>query len=102
MIELYIADRSAHWTSKTKAEFTQSFATLLSLLSDQPVTNITRSDCVSCRDMLQSLPPNLTKKKQFRGMTARQIARANTTDQSLSAKTVNKYLTLLSSCGTCL
>ncbi len=97
LIELYIADRSVQWTSKTKAEFTQSFTTLLSLLSDQLVANITRSDCVKCRELLQVLPPNFTKKKQFRGMTARQIAKTSSGGQSLSGKTVNKYLTLLSS-----
>jgi len=97
LIELYIADRSVQWTSKTKAEFTQSFSILISLLSNQPVARITRSDCVKCRELLQSLPPNFTKKKQFRGMTARQIAKVNSGGQSLSAKTINKYLTLLSS-----
>lgn len=97
LIELYIADRSAHWSAKTKVEFTRYFATLLSLITDKAANSISRSDCISCRDLLLSLPPNFTKKKQYKGMTAPQIAKANSCGQSLSAKTVNKYLTLLSS-----
>jgi integrase len=96
LIQLYISDRGSQWSTKTNAEFSQYFSVLLSLLTDKPVPSIKRADCVACRQQLQSLPPNFTKKAQFKGMSAREIAKSNTTGQTLSAKTVNKYLTLLS------
>ena len=96
-INLYISDRSAHWSSKTKAEFTQYFATLLFLLNDKLVASIKRSDCIKCRRQLKSLTPNFTKKKHYLGMSASQIAKTNFSDLSLNDKTVNKYLTYLSS-----
>lgn len=97
LIELYVADRSVHWSSKTKAEFARYFSTLLSLLGDKAISNISRTDCIQCRELLKSLPPNFTKKKQFIGMTAKEIAQTNSQRPCLTAKTINKYLTLLSS-----
>ena len=97
LIELYIEEKSTKWTARTTTEFSQYLSVLLSLLGDKPISNISRSDCLSCRTMLQTLPPNFSKKKQFKGMTPRQISTVNDNDVTLNDKTINKYLTLLSS-----
>ena len=97
LIDQYIQDRSPHWTERTKVEFTQYLSVLLDLIGDKSLSSISRSDCISCRDMLRNLPPNFTKKKQYKGMRVKAISESNDEKIYLSAKTVNKYLTLLSS-----
>jgi len=97
LIDRYVQDRSPHWTDRTKVEFTQYLSVLLGLLGDKSITAISRADCLTCRDLLRKLPPNFSKKKRYKGMPVKAIAASNDEEVHLSSKTVNKYLTLLSS-----
>lgn len=97
LIARYVQDRSPHWTERTKVEFTQYLSVLLDLIGDKSITAISRADCLTCRDLLRNLPPNFSKKKRYKGMTVKTIATSNDEETHLSSKTVNKYLTLLSS-----
>ncbi|SHI45226.1 Site-specific recombinase XerD [Malonomonas rubra DSM 5091] len=97
LIDQYVQDRSPHWTERTKIEFVQYLSVLLNLIGDKPPASISRADCLACRDLLRKLPPNFTKKKKYKGMSVKAIAESNDETVHLSAKTVNKFLTLLSS-----
>ena len=97
LIDRYVQDRSPHWTDRTRVEFTQYLSVLLALIGDKSITAITRADCLTCRDLLRKLPPNFSKKKRYKGMPVKAIAASNDEEVHLSSKTVNKYLTLLSS-----
>ncbi len=80
-INEYIRERKQRWSPRTELEFTGAFKLLLAILGDKRLTDIARPDCVSCRDDL------LEGKGRQRP----------TKDKSRSPKTVNQYLTLLSS-----
>jgi integrase len=95
-IHVYVEDKSPRWTIKTKLEFTCMYDVLVELIGDKCLTVLTRADGLACRDMLMRLPANFRKKKQYKGKTVKQVL-AMGSDETLTAKTVNKYLVLLSS-----
>lgn len=95
-IQLFVSDKSPRWTVKTQLEFTSMFDILLALIGDKEICCLSRSDGLSCRDKLQCLPTNLRKKKQYRELSITQILDLKV-DSTLNAKTLNKYLVLLSS-----
>lgn len=96
VIQLFVADKSPRWTVKTKLEFSCMFVVLIELIGDKDICVLTRADGLACRDRLMSLPANFRKKRKYRGMSVTQILKA-TTAETLTPKTVNKYLVLLSS-----
>ncbi len=96
VIQVYVTDKSPRWTIKTKLEFTSMYDVLLELVGDRDIGVLTRADGLSCRGTLMNLPANFRKKKQYKGKTVKQVLTMGSED-TLTAKTVNKYLVLLSS-----
>ncbi|MFA5517282.1 MAG: site-specific integrase [Desulfuromonadales bacterium] len=95
-IQQFIADKGVRWTGKTNLEFTCMFDVLVDVMGDPDVGLLTRADGLSCRDRLMRLPANFRKKRQYRGMSVSEILDTEPED-TLSPKTINKYLVLLSS-----
>ena len=95
-IQVFVTDKSPRWTIKTKLEFTCMFDVLVELVGDRDISKLTRADGLACRDRLMRLPSNFRKKKQYKDKSIKQVL-AIGSDDTLTAKTVNKYLVLLSS-----
>ncbi len=95
-IRQYVADKGVRWTVKTKLEFTCMFDVLAEVVGDRVVSELSRADGLACRNMLMKLPANFRKKKMYRGMGIKEIVDSGASE-TLSAKTINKYLVLLSS-----
>ncbi len=95
-IQQFVADKGVRWTRKTHLEFTSMFDVLIEVIGDKRVGVLTRADGLDCREKLMRLPANFRKKKQYRGMTIQKIVNSEATE-TLTPKTINKYLVLLSS-----
>ncbi|MDG5467280.1 site-specific integrase [Deltaproteobacteria bacterium IMCC39524] len=95
-IRLFVADKSPRWTTKTKLEFECMFDMLVVLLGNKDLSLFTRADGLDCRAKLMRLPSNLRNKGQYKDMSVKQILEAGA-EETLTAKTINKYLVLLSS-----
>lgn len=95
-IQLFVSDKGPRWTVKTRLEFTAMFDVLLALVGDRELCGLTRADGLACRDKLKCLPTNFRKKKQYRDLSIDQILTLEV-DDTLSVKTLNKYLVLVSS-----
>jgi hypothetical protein len=95
-IQQFIADKGVRWTVKTKLEFTCMFDVLVGVMSDREVVTLTRADGLACRNKLMRIPGNFRKKRQYRGMSVKEILNSEPAD-TLTPKTINKYLVLLSS-----
>ena len=81
-VEQYRAEREQAWTPRTQLEFRNMLEQMVDILNgDKPLPTITRSDCLDCRDKLLKRP----------------AGRGGSKDRTRSPKTVNKYLSLLSS-----
>lgn len=96
VIQQFVADKGVRWTKKTHLEFTSMFDVLVEVMGNKDVSTLTRADGLACREKLMRLPANFRKKKQYRGMTIQQIVDSGATE-TLTPKTINKYLVLLSS-----
>jgi len=81
VIEDYIAEKKPSWRARTEVEFTSALNLMLTTLGDQQISQITRIDCISCRDRL------LNGSERTPSSTA----------TSRAPKTVNQYIRLLSS-----
>lgn len=96
VIQLFISDKGVRWTTKTHLEFSCMFDVLVELLGDEDVSVFTRADGLACRDKLMRLPASFRKKSRYKGMSVKQILGTGA-DDTLTPKTINKYLVLLSS-----
>lgn len=95
-VQLFVTDKSPRWSIKTQLEFSCMFDVLVELIGDREICGLTRVDALSCRDKLVRFPANFRKKKQYRGMSVKEIL-ATEPKETLNPKTINKYLVLLSS-----
>lgn len=94
--ELYRKEHRTGWTPKSDIEFIGQFQTILFVLSDVSINSLDRAACVRLRDsLLNIIPPNFAKKKEFRNLTFQELVNAG--QGGLHPKTVNKHLSLLSS-----
>lgn len=96
MIHAYIADRSPHWTEKTKMEFCSQYEVLKKILGDKSVNNYSRGDLIACRDALTKLPTNFTKKREFNAIPITELCKQSWCE-TLKPRSVNTYISLLSS-----
>ncbi len=80
-INEYVKERKQRWSPRTELEFTGALKLLIAILGNKKLPDITRPDCVSCRDELLE---GKGRKRPFKG-------------KKRSPKTVNQYLTLLGS-----
>lgn len=94
----YIADRMAtgHFTEKTASENNAIFRIMALVIGDKPINEITNEDVAAFRSTLRQLPPNMNKSPKYRDMSLGQILDAAPAKR-LSLRSVNKYLTRISS-----
>lgn len=95
LIDLFTQEHHPKWTSKTQQEFNGQFKVLVKVLGDKPVSSFDRPSCVACRDTLRRLPPGFTKKKHLMDKPVSLLIQEEL--PGIQPKTVNKYMTLLSS-----
>ncbi len=95
---LYTNDRLAtgHFTDKTASENDAIFKVMALVIGDKPIDEITHEDVTAFRSTLRHLPPNMNKNPRYRDMSIGQILDAAPA-QTLSLRSVNKYLTRISS-----
>lgn len=93
-IKAHFADRSPHWAEKTKMEFQCQYQVLVSILGDKPVETYTRADLVACREVLQNLPPNFSKKKGYREIPPAELSK-HEWPETLKPRSINTYISLL-------
>jgi len=94
----YIADRLAtgHFTEKTASENEAIFNVMALVIGDKPINQLTHEDVAAFRSTLRQLPPNMNKSPKYRDMSIGQILDAAPA-KTLSLRSVNKYLTRISS-----
>lgn len=94
VIRQYVALNESKWTVKTKMENESSFKLLLDVITDMPVSEVTRQSILDCRDTLCRLPGNMPK--FYKGLTVKQVLAIKDV-VPMSVATVNKHLIRLSS-----
>lgn len=62
----------------------------IKIISDKPIDSYTREDFREFRNILSKLPPNLTKRKDFRGKTVQEVLAMPHT-VTMQEKTINTY-----------
>lgn len=95
IIKLFIEERSTRWRSKTLLEFKSIFALIQKILGDKDLDSYVRADFVGCRDKLLQIPTNCLRSEKLRELSVEEILKRDWS-RTLSPKTVNKYLALLS------
>lgn len=86
------------WTEKTLQENKTIYNIFLQLVGDRPITEIDREILLDFRNKLVKLPSNLSKKREYRGKSLKEILSMEIKEtETLSLTTVNKYLTRISS-----
>jgi len=103
VIESYINSKVADGKCSVQSipDITCRLEFLIDILGDVYIEDITRDDIRVFRGILQQLPPNRKKSKQFRNKTIEEILKLSP-DKRLSVKTVNVVMEAVSSlCGWC-
>ena len=65
--------------------------------NDRPLSAVGSADVKEFRDALRALPPNYSKKSEYRGLDVREVLKRVGADGGLNIKTSGKYLDLLRS-----
>ena len=90
-------ERENKWTSpKTKPANLKTFALFQQIVGDIPFIAIKRKNCELFVETLKKLPPNISKKKQYKGKSIREIAADNSL-KPMSSQTINHNVERLSS-----
>ena len=91
VIDEYIHDKKCRWSSKTLVEYESIFQVILMVAEDKDIKGYSRSDLLAFRDTIMRLPPNFTKKSEFKNKGIKQILEMSYTEH-LSDKTANGYI----------
>jgi len=94
MVNEYINDKQAGWTSKTLLEYQGYFKLLQDVLGVQRIAEITRTEVRKLRDSLCILPAHMYKRHP--GKSIKEILQMDNITP-MSSSTVNKLLTLFGS-----
>ncbi|MEH6470990.1 MAG: site-specific integrase [Halopseudomonas sp.] len=100
VFEKFAAERvaSGAWTmQRSRQAFTNAIQVFTSLVGDQPIQDFTKATGRGYKELLQRYPKNLTKTKQFRGMTALEVISSDMDYQPISFKTVSDQIGHISS-----
>lgn len=89
----YCDETSPMWTAKTKLMNEASLRLFLEHQGDKEIGEIGRGDLREFKELLRKLPPNYTKR--FKGKSLTDVSKLGVTP--ISAKTVNKNLSVVSS-----
>lgn len=93
--------RSNQWSAETEKTEGAKLALALDILGDKPISDITKQDAVSLKNLLLSLPRkaihNGKPNSNFAGMSWQEIADQDH-DTCMSPTTWNHYRAILSSC----
>lgn len=84
------------WRKEIIPDIKSRLSYLVDILDDMNIQDITREDMRRLRDTLQVLPPNRSRRKEFRDKTIAQIVKMKPS-QVLSVKTVNIVVEAISS-----
>lgn len=98
IIDLYIKTKinDGEWRKEIIPDIKSRLSYLVDILDDMNIQDITREDMRRLRDTLQVLPPNRSRRKEFRDKTIAQIVKMKPS-QVLSVKTVNIVVEAISS-----
>jgi len=91
VVDEYIQDRKYRWSSKTLVEYESAYQVILKVMEDRDIRSYEKADLITFRDTILRLPPNLTKKAEFKGKTIQQIVELPNLER-ISDKTANGYL----------
>lgn len=100
LIEAYSADKSPSWSDSSKKAVRPVFRFLRELFPDREAASVTREEARASVELLQSLPTNVTKRKETKDLSTPEAARRNRDGRlpALSPKSVNDaYLMHISS-----
>ncbi|HXE96069.1 MAG TPA: site-specific integrase [Dongiaceae bacterium] len=87
----YIQDKKCRWSSKTLVEYESIFQVILKAADDKDIRDYSRSDLIAFRDTILKLPPNFTKKAEYKNKTIQQVLAMPYTE-CISDKTANGYI----------
>lgn len=100
LIDAYEADKSPSWSDSSKKAVRPVFRFLRELFTEREAASLTREEAREAVELLQSLPTNVTKRKETKDLSAPEAALKNRDGHlpSLSPKSVNDaYLMHISS-----
>jgi len=98
IIDLYIKTKidDGEWKKEIIPDIKARLSYLVDILNDMYIQDVTREDMRRLREILQLLPPNRSRRKEYRDKTIDQIVKMKPT-QVLSVKTVNIVIEAISS-----
>lgn len=98
IIDLYIKTKinDGEWKKEIIPDIKSRLSYLVDILNDMNIQDVTREDMRRLRDTLKLLPPNRSRKKEYRGKTIEQLIIIKHA-QVLSAKTINIVVEAISS-----
>jgi len=98
IVDLYIKTKidDGEWKKEIIPDIKSRLSYLVDILKDMYIQDITRDDMRRLRETLQVLPPNRTRRKEFRDKTIEQLVNMKPS-QVLSVKTVNIVVEAISS-----
>ncbi|UQZ88008.1 hypothetical protein C4J81_01755 [Deltaproteobacteria bacterium Smac51] len=100
VMEKYINTKisDGHWKTQTIADHKNRLSTLLEIIPDKPIDEITRDDMRKFRDTIRKLPPNRGRSAKYRDKTIAELLAMNIPqEETLNVKTVNVITSELAS-----
>ena len=98
LIDLYIKTkiRDGEWIKEIIPDIKSRLSYLVDILNDMYIQDVTREDMRRLRETLKMLPPNRSRKKEYRDKTIAQLIKQKH-PQVLSVKTINIVVEAISS-----
>ncbi|MEN8132757.1 MAG: site-specific integrase [Pseudomonadota bacterium] len=98
IIEEYCAEQvqAGNWKPKTEGENRAIYNLLVSIVKDQPITDIKHETMQNYKKTLRKLPANMNKNKRYRDKRIKEILAMDNV-KPMSTTTINKNLTRASS-----
>lgn len=98
LIDLYIKTKigDGEWKKEIIPDIKSRLSYLVDILNDMYIQDVTREDMRRLRDTLKMLPPNRSRKKEYRDKTIAQLVKQKH-PQVLSVKTINIVVEAISS-----
>lgn len=92
--ELYSQEMidSGNWRASSEKEYARGKSLITEITNDPEIDSITKPIISELKTILIKLPANHKKFREFKGMSYREVAQANTDRKRLTAQTANKYL----------
>lgn len=91
VIEAFLTEQKGQVNEKTHESLRSKLNLFLEVIGNKPVDTITREEIVEYRETLKKLPPNMKKKKEYRGKSVSQILKMKP-EETMSGHTIKSYL----------